>query len=54
MLSAKELWGKYAEILRDVHYTFYLNRKQYQFLVELLRDKMEYDVNTIFFTIRIN
>jgi len=51
--DAKALWEKYAEELREVVYTFYLNRKQYQFLVELLRDKMEYDVNTVFLAIEL-
>lgn len=51
--DAKALWEEYAEILRNVHFKFYLNRKQYQFLVELLRDKMEYDVNTVFFAIEL-
>lgn len=51
--DAKALWEKYAEELREVIYTFYLNRKQYQFLVELLRDKMEYDVNTVFLAIEL-
>lgn len=51
--QAKELWGKYAEILRDVNFTFYLNRKQYQFLTDLLVDKMEYDVNTVFLAIEL-
>lgn len=49
--DAKELWNKYAETLRDVEYTFYLNRKQYQFLTDLLTDKLEYDVNTVFLAI---
>lgn len=51
--KAKELWGKYAEVLRDVNFTFYLNRKQYQFLTDLLIDKMEYDVNTVFLAIEL-
>jgi hypothetical protein len=51
--NAKELWNKYAEELRDVHYTFYLNRKQYQFLTDLLLEGLEYDVNTIFLAIEL-
>jgi len=51
--EAKELWNKYAESLRDVHYTFYLNRKQYQFLTDLLLEGLEYDVNTIFLAIEL-
>jgi hypothetical protein len=51
--SAKKLWEEYAAKLRDVHFTFYLNRKQYQFLTDLLIDKMEYDVNTVFLAIEL-
>lgn len=51
--KAKELWEQYAESLRDIHFTFYLNRKQYQFLTDLLIDKMEYDVNTVFLAIEL-
>jgi hypothetical protein len=51
--NAKQLWNQYATILRDVEFTFYLNRKQYQYLTELLRDKLEYDVNTIFLAIEL-
>lgn len=51
--DAKELWNKYAQVLRDVKYTFYLNRKQYQFLTDLLLDKLEYDVNTVFLAIEL-
>jgi len=49
--SAKEIWNSYAKILKESVYTFYLNRKQYHFLTELLRDKLEYDVNTVFLAI---
>lgn len=51
--DAQGLWNEYAKILRDVKFTFYINRKQYQFLTELLRDKLEYDVNTIFIAIEL-
>jgi hypothetical protein len=51
--SAKNLWEEYAQILRDIHFTFYLNRKQYQFLTDLLIEKMEYDVNTVFLAIEL-
>lgn len=51
--NAQLLWNEYASILRDVKYTFYLNRKQFNFLTSLLRDKLEYDVNTIFLAIEL-
>ena len=51
--SSKELWNQYARILQDVTYTFYLNHKQFEYLTSLLRDKMEYDVNTVFLAIEL-
>jgi len=51
--NAKNLWNKYAKMFADTSYTFYLNRKQFQFLTTLLRDKLEYDVNTIFLAIEL-
>lgn len=51
--DAKVLWNKYAATLREVRFTFYLNRKQFQYITELLRDKLEYDVNTIFLAIEL-
>lgn len=51
--NAKQLWNNYAEELRDTKYTFYLNRKQFNFLTDLLIDKLEYDVNTIFLAIEL-
>lgn len=51
--EAKKLWNEYAEMLQNVKFTFYLNRKQYQYLTELLRDKLEYDVNSIFLAIEL-
>lgn len=49
--GAIDLWNKYATVLRDVNFTFYLNRRQYNFLTDLLIKNMEYDVNTLFLAI---
>ncbi len=51
--DAKSLWNKYAAALRDASFTFYLNRDEYRFLVTLLKDKLEYDVNTVFLAIEL-
>lgn len=51
--NAQILWNKYASVLREVKFTFYLNRKQFVYITELLRDKLEYDVNTIFLAIEL-
>lgn len=50
---AKELWRQYAAVLRDVKYTFYMNRKQFNYITTLLLQKLEYDVNTVFFAIEL-
>jgi hypothetical protein len=51
--NAIQLWEEYASILRSCKYSFYLNKKQYMFLTDLLIEKMEYDVNTVFFAIEL-
>lgn len=51
--KSKIMWNEYASTLRDVEYTFYLNRKQYNYVTGLLRDKLEYDVNTVFLAIEL-
>jgi len=51
--QAKNLWNSYASSFKDVKYTFYLNRKQYNFLTNLLLTKLEYDVNTVFLAIEL-
>ncbi len=49
--NAKELWNEYATSIRESIYNFYLNRKQYQYIITLLRDKLEYNVDTVFIAI---
>lgn len=50
---AKELWQQYASHLREVKYTFWMNRKHFQYITSLLLEKLEYDVNTVFFAIEL-
>lgn len=50
---AKELWQQYASALRDVKYTFWMNRKQFKYITTLVLEKLEYDVNTVFFAIEL-
>jgi len=49
--SAQMGWKEYVGKLKSMDYTFYLNRKQYNFLTNLLISKLEYDVNTVFLAI---
>lgn len=49
--QSQELWKDYVSVLRDTEYTFYLNRKQFTFLTDLLISKLEYDANTVFLAI---
>jgi len=51
--DAKELWQNYVNIFRNTKFNFYLDEKQFNYFTEILRDKIEYDVNTIFFAIEL-
>lgn len=51
--KAKGLWHSFTKEFKEVAYTFYLNRKQYHYLLDLLKDKLEYDVNSVFFAIEL-
>lgn len=51
--NAQTIWRDYASVLTQAKYNFFLNRKQYKFLTDLILQKMEYDVNTVFFAIEL-
>lgn len=51
--TAQSSWKEMVERLKNMKYSFYLNRKQYNFLTNLLLSKLEYDVNTIFLAIEL-
>lgn len=51
--AAQQLWKNYATQLRDTKYNFHLNKDQYRFLTDLILQKLEYDVNTVFFAIEL-
>jgi len=51
--NSQILWRELAIVLQDTKYNFHLNRKQYQFLTDLLLKNLEYDVNTVFFAIEL-
>ena len=51
--TAQSTWREYVERLKNMNYTFYLNRKQYHFLTNLLISKLDYDVNTVFLAIEL-
>ena len=50
---SQELWKEYTDSLRDAKYNFHLNRVQWKFLTDLILQKLEYDVNTVFFAIEL-
>jgi len=52
-LESQKLWKNYANSLDSSKYNFYLNRDQWKFLTELILNKLEYDVNTVFFAIEL-
>ena len=51
--EAQSTWRAFVDRLKTMKYTFYLNRKQYNFLTNLLISKLEYDVNTVFLAIEL-
>lgn len=51
--EAKRLWEIYVRILKNTSLTFYLNENQFDYFTKMLKDEIEYDVNTIFFAIEL-
>lgn len=51
--EAQKLWHGFIGGLKDTKFNFHLNRPQYNFLTNLLLQKLEYDVNTVFFAIEL-
>ena len=52
--QAKNLWKGFTNEFKEVAYTFYLNKPQYDYFLDLLKNHLEYDVNTVFFAIELN
>ena len=52
-VEAKGLWEIYVNTFKNIKFEFYLNNNQFEYFTEMLRDKIEYDVNTIFFAIEL-
>jgi hypothetical protein len=46
--EAQEIWSVYKNLLQDTKYNFNLNRPQWKFITDLILNKVEYDVNTVF------
>lgn len=51
--KSKDLWDEFKTIFKDTKFKFYLNRPEYNFLINLLLQKIEYDVETVFFAIEL-
>lgn len=51
--ESRALWDSFVGLIKDAKYNFHLNRRQKQFLTDLILVKMEYDVNTVFFAIEL-
>jgi hypothetical protein len=51
--ESKKLWEDYAHFLRNVKFSYFLNKKQFEYLTDLLIGELEYDHDTIFFAIEL-
>jgi hypothetical protein len=52
-LESHKLWKNFINELNEVKYNFYLNKDQWTFLTELVLEKLEYDINSVFFAIEL-
>jgi len=52
--SAQTAWKEYVQKLKGMKFSIHLNRKQYNFLTNLLISKLEYDANTVFLAIELS
>jgi hypothetical protein len=52
-LQGQNLWKELSQSLKDAKYNFHLDRPQHKFLTDLVLNKLEYDVNTVFFAIEL-
>jgi len=52
-LNSQKLWKNYISDLESTKYNFYLNKDQWKFLTDLVLNKLDYDVNTVFFAIEL-
>jgi len=52
-LSAQKIWKSFIDTLESVKYNFFLDKDQAEYLQDLIQNKLEYDVNSVFFAIEI-
>jgi hypothetical protein len=53
-LESQKIWKEYHSSLIEAKYNFHLNRIEWNFLTNLIIQKIEYDVNTIFLAIELS
>ena len=51
--SAKDQWSAYVEVLKNAEFALYLNHEQHKFLVDLVKNKLEYTTSTLFYAIEL-
>ncbi len=51
--DAQILWKEFSNELDTTKYNFFLNRRMSKYLIDLLKNKLEYDTNTVFFAIEL-
>lgn len=51
--NAQKLWNEVAVLLNDAKFGLILTKPQYIYMTNLLLEKMEYDVNLLFFAIEL-
>lgn len=52
-LEAQKIWKSFIDTLESVKYNFFLDKDQSKFVMDLIQNKLEYDVNSVFFALEI-
>ena len=51
--EAQKLWNEFRQNLDSAKFNFHLDREQFEYLMGLLRNKFEYDVNAVFYILEL-
>lgn len=52
--NAQKYWKILASTLQDTKFNFYLDQEGHKYLFDLLKNKLEYDSNTVFFAMELS
>ncbi len=51
--DAQKIWGNFRNSLDTTKFNFFLDKEQFEYLMNLLKNKFEYDVNAVFYILEL-